>query len=196
MDNRVLVDSDFCNMIASGNNIAKEKAFAKSIFDSLGKVPVIHTFVYNEELLTNGAIKELVEEKYIKIIEYGAFLTENWHKTQYVDDFVDYYDYMNSEAILAEFTEITRHRAKRNMGEIHSLILAHYLGIPVFMSNDSGAKQLVQSRINSSASHIAVKNVCEVFCEIKRNGSVELDKKAVRSILKQRKGWMEAYKES
>ena len=95
---------------------------------------------------------------------------------------------MNSEAIPAEFAEITRHHAKRNMGEIHSLILAHYLGIPVFMSNDSGAKQLVQSRINSSASHIAVKNVCKVFCEIKRNGSVELDKKAVRSILKQRKG--------
>lgn len=63
MDNRVLVDSDFCNMIAPGNNIAKEKVFVKSIFDLLGKVPVIHTFVYNEELLTNGAIKELVEEK-------------------------------------------------------------------------------------------------------------------------------------
>lgn len=102
---------------------------------------------------------------------------------------------MNSEAIPAEFGEITRHHAKRNMGEIHSLILAHYLGIPVFMSNDSGAKQLAQSRINSSTSHIAVKNVCEVFYEIKRNGFVELDKRAVLSILKQRKGWMETYKD-
>lgn len=196
MDNWVLIDADFCNMIASGNDIVKDKAFVKSIFDSLGKVPVIHTFVYNEELLDNDAIKELVEESYIEIIDYDAFLTENWHKTQYVDDFVDYYGYMNSEAIPAEFAEITRHRAKKNMGEIHSLILAHYLGIPVFMSNDSGAKQLARSRIDSSACHIDVKNVCEVFCDIKRNGSVELDKKAVRSILKKRKGWTETYKGS
>lgn len=196
MDNRVLMDSDFCNMIAPGNNIPKEKAFVKSIFNSLGKLPVIHTFVYSQELLTNGAIKELVGENYIEIIEYDAFLTEDWHKTKYIDDFVDYYDYMNSEAILAEFAEITRHRAKKNMGEIHSLILAHYLGIPVFMSNDSGAKQLARSRIDSSAWHIDVKNVCDVFCEIKQNGSVELDKKAVRSILKQREDWTEIYKES
>lgn len=195
MDNRVLVDSDFCNMIAPGNNIPKEKLFVKSIFDSLGKSPVIHTFVYNEELLKNDAIKELVEESYIEIIEYNAFRAEDWHETQYVDDFVDYYDYMNSEVITAKFTEIKRHRANKNMGEIHSLILAHYLGIPVFMSNDNGAKKLVQTRINSSACHIAIKNVCEVFCDIKRNSSVKLlDKKAVRSILKQRKGWTEIYK--
>lgn len=95
-------------------------------------------------------------------------MTEDWYKTQYIDDFVDYYDYMNSEAIPAEFGEITRHHAKRNMEEIHSLILAHYFGIPVFMSNDSGAKQLAQSRIDSSVCHIDVKNVCEVFCDIKR----------------------------
>lgn len=194
MDNRVLVDSDFCNMIAPGNTIPKEKAFVKSIFDSLGKAPIIHTFVYNEELLTNSAIKELVEESYIEIIEYDAFLTEDWYKTQYIDDFVDYYDYMNSEAIPAKFDEIIKHRAKKNMGEIHSLILAHYLEIPIFMSNDRGAKQLAQSKIDSSASQIAVKNVCEVFCDIKRNGSIELDKKTVRSILKQRKGWVEIYK--
>lgn len=194
MDNQVLVDSDFCNMIAPGNNIPKEKAFVKSIFDSLGKAPIIHTFVYNEELLTNSAIKELVEESYIEIIEYDAFLTEDWYKTQYIDDFVDYYDYMNSGAIPAKFDEIIKHRAKKNMGEIHSLILAHYLEIPIFMSNDRGAKQLAQSKIDSSTYHIVVKNVCEVFCDIKRNGSIELDKKTVRSILKQRRDWTEMYK--
>lgn len=121
-------------------------------------------------------------------------MTEDWYKTQYIDDFVDYYDYMNSEAIPAEFGEITMHHAKRNMGEIHSLIFAHYLGIPVFMSNDSGAKQLAQLRIDSSVCHIDVKNVCEVFCDIKRNGFVELGKKIVRSILKQREGWTKTYK--
>ena len=34
----------------------------------------------------------------------------------------------------------------------------------------------------------------EVFCDIKRNGSIELDKKTIRSILKQRRDWTEMYK--
>lgn len=61
---------------------------------------------------------------------------------------------MNSEAIPAKFDEIIKHRAKKNMGEIRSLVLAHYLGISIFMSNDTGAKQLARSRIDSSVYHI------------------------------------------
>ena len=196
MDNRVVIDSDFCNMLTPGNNFYKEKVFFKSIFNSLGKKPVIHTFVYKQELLTNTVIKELVNEKFIEIIEYKDFLVEDWYKKQYTDDFVDFYDYMNSEKIAADFEQIKTHHAKKNMGEIHSLILAHYLAIPIFMSNDNGAKQLAQTKINSSAFTICVKNICDVFCDIKNNGSIKIDSKAVRSILKQRNGWTEKYKNS
>lgn len=193
MENYVVIDSDFCNMIAPGNNIEKEKEFVRSIFNSLQKKPVVHIFVSEQELLTNKVIKELVEENFIDVINYDTFLPEEIFKIQYAETFADFYNFMNGESIEKVFDVITKHHSKKNMGEIHSLILAQYIGIPIFMSNDNGAKNLAKSKINTQSFSIDVMNVCEVFCEIKRNGTMQIDKKAVRSILKERRDWIEIY---
>lgn len=193
MDDRVVLDCDFCNMIAPGKDEKKEMGFVKSIFDSLNKKPVLHSFVYKEELLSNAVIQALVREGFIEVIDYDSFLTEDIFRQQYVDTFADFYNFMNGETIERSFEAITKHRAKQNMGEIHSLILAHYLSIPIFMSNDNGAKHLATSKINTHSQQIVVKNVCDVFCDIKRNGRFQIDNKAVRSILKQRESWTKLY---
>lgn len=193
MENYVVIDSDFCNMIAPGNNIEKEKEFVRSIFNSLQKKPVVHIFVSEQELLTNKVIKELVEENFIDVINYDTFLPAEIFKIQYAETFADFYNFMNGEFIEKVFDVITKHHSKKNMGEIHSLILAQYMGIPIFMSNDNGAKNLAKSRVNTQSFSIDVMNVCEVFCEIKRNGTIQIDKKAVRSILKERRDWIEIY---
>lgn len=195
MECRVLVDSDFFTMIAPCKNIAKEKEFVKSVFDSLNKKPCIHPFVAKEELFNNEVVKQLIDEGYITVIDYNSVFTEEWIKQQYIDDFVTYYNYMNSEKIPSSLSEITRHRAKKNMGEIHSLIFAHYLEIPLFMSNDKGAKKLAETKINSQHFSIDVKNVCDVFCMIKTTGSIKLDTKVVRSILKRREEWSKKYRD-
>jgi len=193
MENRVVIDSDFCNMIAPGKDINKEKIFFRSIFDSLQKKPIIHVFVFKQELLTNTAIKELEYENYIEVVDYKSFLPSDIFKTQYIETFADFYFFMNGESINNSFPDIITHRAKKNMGEIHSLILAHYMNIPIFMSNDNGAKNLAKSKINTQAFSIIVKNVCEVFCDIKLQGNSQIDKKVVRAILKKRKNWTEIY---
>lgn len=195
MECRVLVDSDFFTMIAPCKNIAKEKEFVKSVFDSLNKKPCIHPFVAKEELFNNEVVKLLIDEGYITVIDYNSVFTEEWIKQQYIDDFVTYYNYMNSEKIPSSFSEITRHRAKKNMGEIHTLIFAHYLEIPLFMSNDKSAKKLAETKINSQHFSIDVKNVCDVFCMIKTTGSIKLDTKVVRSILKRREEWSKKYRD-
>ena len=195
MEKCVVIDSDFCNMIAPGNNIDKEKDFVRSIFNSLQKKPVVHVFVFEQELLTNKVIKELVAEKFIDVINYDIFLPSKIFIIQYAETFADFYNFMNGETIEKEFDVITKHHSQKNMGEIHSLILAQYMGIPIFMSNDNGAKNLAKSKINTQNFTIDVMNVCEVFCEIKRNGTIQIDKKAVRSILKRRRNWIETYNE-
>jgi len=101
---------------------------------------------------------------------------------------------MNFETIERTFDAITMHKAKRNMGEIHSLIMAQYLSIPLFMSNDERAKNLASRRINTQSQVVVVKNVLEVFMDVKIKGAFPIDKKAVRSILKQRKDWNSSYK--
>lgn len=133
-------------------------------------------------------------ENYIEVIDYSSVITEQWIQKQYVDDFVGYYKYMNSEDMDNSFDSIKKHKAKKNMGEIHSLIFAHYLQIPLFMSNDAGAKNLAKTRINTSGFTVIVKNVLEIFTEIKNKGKKQLPPKKVRAILKQRKNWLEIYR--
>ena len=127
------------------------------------------------------------------MIDYSAFLPAEIFKKQYAETFADFYNFMNGETIEKVFDVVTQHHSKKNMGEIHSLILAQYMGLPIFMSNDNGAKNLAKSRINTQGYKIEVMNVCDVFCEIKRNGTIQIDKKAVRSILKERRNWLEIY---
>lgn len=193
MENLVVIDSDFCNMIAPGDNVEREKILFCNICKSLAVIPVLHTFVLNEELLTNLAIKELVSEQFIKVFEYTDFLTEEIFKSQYIDTFVDFYKFMNGVDIEKRFETITKHNSQKNMGEIHSLILAQYLNIPIFMSNDGGAKTLVAGKINSQGYKIIVKNVCEVFCDIKKKGVINIERKVVKAILKKRENWLEIY---
>lgn len=121
------------------------------------------------------------------------FLSEDIFKTQYTDTFVDFYKFMNEEIIENSFETIIQHHSQKNMGEIHSLILAQYLNIPIFMSNDNGAKELARRKINTQAFTITVKNVCEVFCDIKRTGSIQIERKIIKAILKQRTSWLEIY---
>lgn len=193
MENRVVIDSDFCNMIAPGDDVEREMILFCNICKSLEIIPVIHTFVLNEELLTNLAIKELVSEQFIKVFEYKDFLPEEIFKSQYTDTFVDFYKFMNGVDIEKKFEIITKHNSQKNMGEIHSLILAQYLNIPIFMSNDSGAKTLASGKINSQGYKIIVKNVCEVFCDIKTKGVIKIERKVVKAILKKRDNWLEIY---
>lgn len=194
MENRVVVDSDFCNMLVNGENIEKGKDFIRSIFDSLQKKPALHSFVFHQELFINEAIKDLVAEKYIEIIDYNDFLTEEIFKMQYIETFVELFYFMNGEIIPNKFESITKHRAKKNMGEIHSLLLAQYMNIPIFMSNDKGAKNLAKNKINTQSFAITVKDVCDVFIDIKKSGIKQIDTQIVRSILKKRNEWPEKYK--
>ena len=194
MDNKlVLLDADLCNMILEDDN---NYQFFQDIFNILNYKPAIHTYVYNEELkLTNKHIVEFVKSGFIQVIEYNKFLYDDNDKEMYFLSFIDYYDYMNGKKLdnIQNFEELTlNHKSMNNIGEIHSLLTAFYLNIPVFMSNDNGAKDLAHSKINSSDFTIIIKNVCDVLCDCKLNNG-KLDKRIIRSLLKKRTGWKDLY---
>ena len=179
MDNNiVLLDADFCNiLLKNDNNIS----FFKSIFEILNISPAIHTYVFNNELFSNNSIKVLVNENYIKILNYNDFLEDDIDKISYQQYFHDYYLFMNNER-LGNLDIFTYRISGYNLGEIHSLITAHICKIPVFMSKDKGAKELADNRINSTAFQIIVKNIEEVFNECEKIST--LNSTIKRSIIK------------
>lgn len=181
MDNNVvLLDADFCNIILKNpNNIT----YFKSIFEILNINPAIHTYVFNNELFNNTYIKSLVTDGFISIIEYNNFLYNDFDKQTYKITFENFCEYMNNQK-LKDFNIFKDHRAKHNLGEIHSLITAQYLSIPLFMSNDKGAKELAKSKINTNNFKIDVKNIKEVIEKCNSINPNILDRSITRSIAK------------
>lgn len=179
-NNLVLLDADFCNLILEkSDNIS----FFKAIFDILDKKPAIHIYIFKHELLNNIHIQTLVQESFIKIIEYDDFLASDFDKHSYTIAFEDFYMYINGKE-LNNFNIFMDRRAKHNLGEIHSLITAQYLNIPLFMSNDKGAKELANSKINTDAFKVDVQNIIEVVERCKSIEPNKLDNKIIRSIKK------------
>lgn len=147
-ESRVLLDSDFCNMLTEiDSEKIDSRKLVESVFSVIGKVPYIHEYVVDEELFGNQIVQEFVKNRKIKKLEY-AEITQNWkNKQQYEETFAEYFYSMNEEYFLPEkFCGdcFSFRKEKLNLGEIHSIIAARFLKIPLFYSNDNGARYLAR----------------------------------------------------
>lgn len=184
MKDKVVLDSDFCQILLSKNSKEEAKAFFKSVFICLDLHPCLHEYVYKEELFNIDSVQDLVNENFIQVISIEDLASSIGAKKLYVILFKDYYKYMNEQEWIDKDDVFSKRYAGKNMGEIHSLILALYLKIPCFFSNDKGAKTLAKNKINSQSFEIEVKNVEQVFYDIDAIENNEVELKEKRRILK------------
>lgn len=146
----VLLDNDFCNMFhelnKSDSKINVDELYNKMILQ-IGKKPCIHKYIADSELLLNPFIQEKIKKNDIRIIDFTEILKEDDSQIYYESLFMEYYKFLKGK----EFTgDVFKSRmAGESYGEIHSLITAFFLGIPIFLSNDNGAKLLANKKINT-----------------------------------------------
>lgn len=160
----ILLDSDFCNMFSDLNTqdtkIDVDELYNK-IIKQIGKKPCIHKYIAESELLSNNYIKEKIMNNEIRIIDFSEIVKDDESKLYYEILFHEYYKFLyetdcQNNKIDPRTTEenftgdvFTSRRAGVNFGEIHSLITSFFLGIPIFLSNDNGAKILAEKKINT-----------------------------------------------
>lgn len=136
----VVLDTDFINGITDYQDGDPVELFRR-VFQALGRVPVVHAFVADCELTHNAAARKLLEEGTIRSISLDALqdLEEEEGRRQYRDNFEDMYTQIRYEDLPPE-TDIFARNAGKSFGEIHSILLATELGIPLLYSNDSDAR--------------------------------------------------------
>ena len=93
MKNKVVLDSDFCQILLSKNNKEEAKAFFKSVFICLDLHPCLHEYVYEEELFNIDSVQDLVNENFIQVISIEDLASSIGAKKLYVILFKDYYKY-------------------------------------------------------------------------------------------------------
>lgn len=160
----VLVDTDFFTNLT---NIEKDPDLFLNVMDDLEATPHVHQYVADNELFENKVFKKYKEQNIIKVITYSEFLNmdDEVDKEYYRLEFERLYKSINGSDSLPEDIFSFR-KAKSNIGEIHSTILAQNINITIFFSNDNGAREMIKTHINTSSYTLSVKNIKMVFTEV------------------------------
>lgn len=108
----------------------------RQLMDEMNVIPVIHPYVADVELQYCEEAQKLIKDGFIKRMEYGDVFRENFRLTEY------------------------------SIGEVLSELMAKNLKLPLFASNDYGAKSVAMMHINSSKYHLEVKNIAELLDQV------------------------------
>ena len=138
-----VLDADFLNKINDIKKADPDALFHK-LMTELNCTPVVHPFVMDHELFACGLAQRLRASSALRRVDYSEFLPED-KRQRYEQQFRDLYRALTAEeygqSIEADSDIFARHAGK-SYGEVHSVLMANQMGIPVFYSNDHGGKVL------------------------------------------------------
>lgn len=179
---RVVLDTDFINGITEYQDGDPADLFRR-VFRELGREPVVHPFVAERELIYNTVAQKLMKEGALCVIPLKNIIDPNSEEEQtlYRNNFEDMYTQITCETLCAE-TDIFGRNAKKSFGEIHSVLLAAELGIPLLYSNDYGAKTAARYYAKG---RLTVQNAEEVAELLQDSQLIEAkERKFIRNVYK------------
>ncbi len=160
----VVLDCDFISGITSYQDGDPADLFVR-VFRALDKRPVVHEFVARHELTHDRVAQALIGQGRIGVVPMRVILARYPDGTGpdealllYGWSFEDMYRIIKHEQ-LPDGIDIFTRRAGMSFGEIHSILLADTLHIPLFYSNDGGARDAGRFH---AAGRLQVKNAVEV----------------------------------
>lgn len=161
-----VIDSDFLQGIL--DNTSAE--FFKQLMEELNVIPLVHSYVADVELQYCDEAKKLIESGYIRKVKYEDYLPTEMDRFLYnerVWELLDLFD--EKELPPLKYRDIFRkdfRYTEHSIGEIMSELMAKNMKIPLFASNDGGAKKIANAKFNSARYMLEVKTIAELLSEI------------------------------
>lgn len=195
---RAIVDTCFLQKISSQGSCPDN---IKRILDNSDYIPVAHKYVVEQELSLHGYLRKLVEEEYIITIEYEEFLEDDFSKMVYETQFVDIYDemrnYLKSAGGRKQMPELkipkgkniyTHHIGGSSMGDVHMILMASFMGLPVFLSEDSDIellRDIAKRRLSLSSYQLQIYDTANLLEQIAGKNNLSISHKEFETIVKQ-----------
>ena len=195
----VIVDTCFLQKLSSEGKAIDN---VKRILTELEYIPVVHPYIYEYELSLYSYFVRLVEEKYIRVISYNEFQKDTADKQTYED----YYDVLYEEMILTleamnspkQIEKLCLHKHKgqtiynthkqgSSMGDVHMILMASYLQMPILLTEDSDIEMLrdiAKRRMRLGQYSLQILNGVQLIEEIAKKQNTSISVKEIESILK------------
>jgi len=191
-----LVDTCFFNKLSNdGKNI---EAFKKVLMD-LDYTPVVHPYIYANELDVFSSFGKLKEEGFIRVVEYSEFLEDEDDKEVYERDFVDIHDQMREYLEMTDGkkqieklnipkgqTVFTYRRAGMSLGDVHMVLMAFYMKLPIILSEDGDIeclRSITKRKMSSDSYELSIYNVMDLILEIAGKEDTIFSKKELEKLV-------------
>lgn len=166
----------------------------------LGYIPVVHPYIYEHELSLHSYFVRLVEEDYIRVIQYKEFQKDEIDKQSYEAYYEVLYEEMrltleamNSPKQVEKLclhkgkTIYNTHKQGSSMGDVHMILMASYLQMPILLTEDSDIEMLrdiAKRRMRLGHYSLQILNGVQLIEDIARKQDSSLSVKDIESILK------------
>ena len=193
----VIVDTCFLQKLSSEGKAIDN---VKRILAELEYIPVVHPYIYEHELSLHSYFVRLVEEKYIKVIQYNEFQKDEIDKQSYEDYYSVLYEdmrltleAMNSPKQVEKLclhkgqTIYNTHKQGSSMGDVHMILMASFLQMPVLLTEDSDIEMLrdiAKRRMRLGQYSLQILNGVQLIEEIAKKQNTSISVKEIESILK------------
>jgi hypothetical protein len=195
-NNEAIVDTCFIQKLSSGGDKVEN---IKLVLDELGYNPVVHPYIAEHELSLYSYSDNLVKTGYIRKIDYNEFLRDDYDKSLYEGYFKVVYEDMHSyleasggpkqvEKIDFEhgFDIYNSHRQGSSFGDVHMILMAAFLRLPIILSEDSDIELLrtiAKKRVQLGSFILDIYNGVDLIKKIAEKEDTKLTKKDLESIL-------------
>lgn len=193
----VIVDTCFLQKLSSEGKAIDN---IKKVLAELKYIPVVHPYVYEHELKLHSYFERLVNDGYIRVIEYNEFQKDAIDKQIYEDYYYELYEEMrltleamNSSKKVEKLclrkgqTIYNTHKQGSSMGDVHMILMASYLQMPILLTEDSDIEMLrdiAKRRMQLGQYSLQILNGVQLIEEIAKKQESSLNVKELERILK------------
>lgn len=191
-----IVDTCFFNKLSNdGKNI---EAFKKVLVD-LDYKPVVHQYIAEKELDVFPHFNKLVEEGFIRKAEYSEFIEDEDDAELYEQYFPELYEEMREYleikgakkqieklAIPKGQTIYTYRRAGMSLGDVHMILMAFFMRLPIILSEDGDIeflRSVAKRKISSDSYNLDIYNVMDLIMMIAQKEDTTFSKKELEKVV-------------
>lgn len=191
-----IVDTCFFNKLSNnGKNI---EAFKKVLVD-LEYKPVVHPYIAEKELDVFPQFNKLIEEGFIRKAEYNEFIEDEDDAELYEQYFQELYEEMREYleikgskkrieklAIPKGQTIYTYRRAGMSLGDVHMILMAFFMRLPIILSEDGDIeflRSVAKRKISSNSYNLDIYNVVDLIMMIAQKEDTTFSKKELEKVV-------------
>lgn len=191
-----IVDTCFFNKLSNdGKNI---EAFKKVLVD-LDYKPVVHPYIAEKELDVFPHFNKLVKEGFIRKAEYSEFIEDKDDAELYEQYFPELYEEMRAYleikgskkqieklAIPNGQTIYTYRRAGMSLGDVHMILMAFFMRLPIILSEDGDIeflRSVAKRKISGDSYNLDIYNVIDLIMMIAQKEDTTFSKKELEKVV-------------